>query len=286
MLVWLQLMHIVSLYRIEMKNIECKNILITGASSGIGKAFVHEFASRGANTVIVARSKSELQRLAEEIEDKYLTRCYPIAIDLTQENSVQHLYQDTLALGLDIHVLVNTAGYRKMGTFEDYHIKTYLQMLQLNINALTALCLQFLPDMKHRNFGGIINVASNAALIPVPYYTVYAGSKSYVLNFSESLSGELLDTDVTVCCFCPGGTKKPKFAEVAHNGAVKDYYADRPHETLEKAAKVAVEAFLKGKHFAMTGNKFVVGFLPRILTRLRMIKLTSKEFKIKLGFSR
>lgn len=262
-----------------MKNLQSKNVLITGASSGIGEAFVHEFASRGANTIIVARSENELRKIAKGIENKYQTKCFPIVSDLSADNAAQILFDKTNSMGIAIDVLVNNAGFGQFGIFEQNDLKVYASLLQLNVKVLTGLCWHYLPSMKKNNFGGIINVASIGALLPVPYSAVYAGSKSYVLNFSESLYGELSGTDVTVCCLCPGRTKT-KFAERA-SSPVKNY-EDKPYDTPQNAARAGVEAFLKGKNFAISGpRKFSVTFLPRILSRSAIIKLISKEYKDK-----
>jgi short-subunit dehydrogenase len=262
-----------------MKNLQSKNVLITGASSGIGEAFVHQFAALGANTIIVARSENELRKTASEIEEKYATKCFPVVLDLSGENASRILFDKTNSLGIEVDVLVNNAGFGRFGNFEQKDLKIYDSLLQLNVKVLTELSWYYLPSMKKNNFGGIINVASIGALLPVPYSAVYAGSKSYVLNFSASLYGELLGTNVTVCCLCPGRTKT-KFSERAQS-PIKNY-DDKPYDTAENAAKIGMEAFLRGKNFAISGpRKFMISFLPRILSRSRIIKITSNEYKSK-----
>lgn len=260
-----------------MKDLKSKNVLITGASSGIGEAFSHQFAGLGANIIMVARSENELQRVADAIKTKYNVKCYSIVLDLAKENAAMELFGEINSLDLDVDVLVNNAGVGAIGKFGDYDLARYHSMLQLNINSLTELCWLYLPTMRKKNFGGIINVASLASFLPIPYSAVYAASKSYVLTLSESLYGELLGTNVTVTCLCPGRTKT-NFAKSA-NVPFKNYES-RSYDTPENSAKVGTKAFLKGKNTVVSGpQKFVVTVLPRLLSRSRIIKLASTQYK-------
>lgn len=260
-----------------MKNIKSKNVLITGASSGIGEAFAYQFAALGANLIIVARSEIELNNVTETVKEKYKVNCYPIVLDLSKENAANELFQKTNSLKLEVDVLVNNAGVGAIGKFEDYDLKRYNSLLQLNINALTELCWLYLPSMKTKNFGGIINVASTASFLPLPYVAVYAASKSYVLSFSESLFGEQLNTNVTVTCLCPSRTKT-KFAKSANSPFQND--ESKPSDIPENSAKIGIEAFLKGKSTVISGpQKLTVTLLPRLFSRLRVIKLTASQYK-------
>src|SRR5665213_2083731 len=260
-----------------MKNLKSKMVLITGASSGIGESFVYQFAELGANLIIVARSENELKNIADAVIEKYKVDCYPIVLDLAKENAAKELFEKINLLNMEVDVLVNNAGVGAIGKFEEYDLERYHSMLQLNINALTELCLMFLPSMKKKNFGGIINVASTAAFLPLPYSAVYAASKSYVLSFSESLFGELFGTDVTVTCLSPSRTKT-NFAKNANSPFQN--YESRPYDTPDNSAKVGIKAFLKGKSTVISGQqKFLVTILPRLLSRSRVIKLTSTQYK-------
>lgn len=260
-----------------MKNLKSKTVLITGASSGIGEAFTYQFAELGANLIIVARSESALNSIAETIRKKYNVNCYPVVLDLSKENAAEELFEKTTSLKMEVDVLVNNAGVGAIGKFEDYDLKRYHSLLQLNINTLTEICWLYLPLMRTRNFGGIINVASTASFLPIPYVAVYAASKSYVLNFSESLFGELLDTDVTVTCLCPSRTKT-NFSKTANCPFQNN--ESKPSDTPENAASIGIQAFLKGKSTVVSGaQKFTVTVLPRLLSRLRVIKLTASQYK-------
>ncbi|OJJ21540.1 hypothetical protein BKI52_13430 [marine bacterium AO1-C] len=253
-----------------------QTVLITGASSGIGKAFALDFASRGFQVVLVARSEAKLNDVAQEIQQKYNTPTHSITADLGKPDAAQHLFDQTQTRNLTIDILVNNAAFGKWGDFHKYDIPTYRQMLQLNINALTELCYLYLPSMKTKASGGIINVASSAALMPVPYAAVYSASKSYVLYFSEALYGELQSTGVTVTCLCPSGTKT-NFASVADSTVQID---EKRYESPEHVAKVGIEGFLKNKNFVLTGKqKNMIAIAPRILSRKAIIKQSAKAFK-------
>ncbi|WP_444902611.1 SDR family NAD(P)-dependent oxidoreductase [Microbulbifer sp. SSSA007] len=253
-----------------------KVVLITGASSGIGEAFAYECAKKGANLILVSRNYRALSEVARKIEGRYSVKVDIIEIDLSVEGAAQKLYIETQSRGLAIDILVNNAGFGKWGNFQDFDLKTYRSLLQLNINTLTELCYLYLPEMKSRNTGGIINVASSAALMPVPYAGVYSASKSYVLNFSEALHNELLGTGVTVTCLCPSGTKT-NFAEVANNKVSVD---ENLYETAEHVALVGINGFLAKKSYVLSGKqKWTLVLLPRLLSRAMLLKLSGRVFK-------
>lgn len=260
-----------------MKSFQAKNVLVTGASSGIGEAFANQFAELGANLLLVARSEDALLQLAKNLEEKFSVQCDVIAMDLSEDNAAKKLFDRANSMNWDIDILVNNAGFGKIGDFEQYDWQTYHSMLQLNINTLTELCLLYLPSMKKKNSGGIINVASTAAFLPIPFSSVYAASKSYVLHFSESLFGELLKTNVTVTCLCPSRTKT-KFAKVANSPFPN--YESRAYDTPENSARIGIQGFLKRKNTVISGHqKFLVSLVPRIFGRSRVIKLTSTQYK-------
>lgn len=180
--------------------------LITGASSGIGLEFAHMFAKDGYNIVLVARSIDKLEYLSAELNEKYGVVCKPIYCDLSRSGAAKEIFRKTQSLGIHIDFLVNNAGFGAIGYFKDMDIQTELNMIQVNITALTELTNIYLKPMLERKFGRILNVASTAAFQAGPLMTVYYATKAYVLSFSEALDNELKGTGVNVTTLCPGPT--------------------------------------------------------------------------------
>ena len=193
---------------IQNKLYKMKTALITGASSGIGKAFTELLASKNVNLVITARRTSELNEIKTNLENKHniSVTCFPM--DLAIPNSAVDLYQQIKEAKITIDYLINNAGFGGHGEFYKRDWKEEANMIQLNILTLTQLCHLFLPDFITQNSGRILNVASSAALVPGgPLQSVYFATKAYVLSFSQGLAGELTDKNITVTALCPGATE-------------------------------------------------------------------------------
>ena len=180
--------------------------LITGASSGIGLELARLFAKDGIHLVLVARSTDKLQRLAGELENAHSIRAIVLPSDLAIPGAPDELFSRTQAESIPIDFLVNNAGFGLRESFERNDLKQILEMLQVNVVALTHLTKLYLKDMLARRNGKILNVASTAAYQPGPWMAVYYATKAYVLSLSEALSNELSGTGVTVSALCPGPT--------------------------------------------------------------------------------
>jgi short-subunit dehydrogenase len=183
-----------------------KTTLITGASGGIGKEFAQIFARKGYNLVLVARNENKLQQIAKSFEKEYDIRVTVLPFDLSQTNSASKLYSEIKDRKIQIDILINNAGIGDYGYFMESDLKRTSDMINLNITTLTELSLLFLKEMKTRNNGKILNIASTASFQPVPKFAVYAATKSYVLNFTEALHYELKGTNVSASVLCPGPT--------------------------------------------------------------------------------
>lgn len=177
--------------------------LITGASSGIGLELARIFAAKGHACVLVARRADRLSELADVIAASGAQKPIAIACDLAAEGAVAKLADDLAALGFEVEYLVNNAGFGLAGRMLELDRGQQLEMIDLNIRALTDLTLRF-TDSIVRNRGGILNVASIAAFLPGPGMAVYYASKAFVLSFTEALRGELRNTGVRVTALCPG----------------------------------------------------------------------------------
>lgn len=184
--------------------------LITGASSGIGEELARYFAKQNFDLVITARRESNLKALAEELDDSVSVTV--VSCDLAETAGVETLISAVAEIEID--VLVNNAGIAYSGNFQSQDEAAVLNLINLNVVALTQLTLRLLPKMVSRGMGKILNVASVASFQPVPSLAVYAASKAYVLSFSESLSEELRGTGISVTALCPGLTKTALLDEV------------------------------------------------------------------------
>jgi short-subunit dehydrogenase len=256
-------------------NFENTTILITGASSGIGKEFAKQLASKGANLILTARTHSDLINLAEELESEHTNIWIKtIPADLSELNGSRKLFEKINDLDLSVDYLINNAGFGKFSEFSGESFETYHKMLMLNINALVELTHLCLPTMINKNSGGVINVASIGSFQPLPYQTVYGASKAFVLSFSEALTGELLDTNIRVMALCPGTTES-RFMENAN--------ADTSNMNLAPASKVvssALTAYTKNKMYTVSGTiNYLVSLIPRLVSRKRTVKIVANMFK-------
>ena len=245
--------------------------LVTGASGGIGEELARLFAADGHDLVLVARSQDKLARLAEELGAKHGVSARVLASDLARPEAPREIFEELSAAGLTVDALVNNAGIGSYGLFAETDLKSELDLLQINVVALTHLTKLFLPGMIARRRGYVMQVASTAAFQPGPLMAVYYASKAYVLHLSEALANECAGTGVVVSALCPGPTETG-FVAAAGMGDSKLF--DR---AVMDARTVAVEGYrglLAGKAIVIPGfrNNFLarsIGFLPRnLVTRV------------------
>src|SRR6184192_114909 len=189
--------------------------LVTGGSGGIGLEIAKVLARKGFDLVLVARNRDALEAAAGQIEGKYEVRAHVFAADLRRREAPEEIFDFLHNENVPIHILVNNAGFGLGGEFAETELTRELEMIQVNIAALTHLTKLFLPAMIKRRSGRILNVASTAAFQPGPLMAVYYATKAYVLSFSEALAEELRHTGVTVTALCPGPTRT-EFATSAH----------------------------------------------------------------------
>jgi uncharacterized protein len=233
--------------------------LITGASAGIGACIARELAKRGHGVVLVARRRERLEELAEELSDAYGIRAEAIGADLSKAASVARLPGRVQALGLDVDILVNNAGFATGGPFYESDPERELEQVRVLVEAPVALISAYAPKMVERGSGAILNVASTAAMQPLPYSAGYSAAKAYVLTFSEALHQELGGRGITVTALCPGPVKTD-FWEIANwqvaSGQSFERALPRPALiTPEQAAKAGVDGLA-------AGNRVVVPGLP------------------------
>jgi short-subunit dehydrogenase len=224
--------------------------LITGASSGIGLDLARLFAKDGCDVVLVARSEGKLRELAAELERGGRVKAHVIALDLARPNAAEALVQ---RLPCEIDVLVNNAGFGVAGAFVETELAKELEMIQVNVVALTQLTKLLLPKMVARRRGRVLNVASTAAFQPGPLMAVYYATKAYVLSFSEAIADELRDSGVTVTALCPGPTATG-FAAAADMTASRLFNLAKPMSSAD-VARSGYAAMRSGRRVVVPGMK-------------------------------
>ena len=266
-----------------------KLALVTGASTGIGYAIAKELAKRGAKLIVSAtgRSEDKLRKLSSEIND-IGSDCHIFLEDLSRPNSGRSLYDQIKLQNLNVDLLVNNAGYGRWGTFHEVEMDDYAEMIQLNITTLSELSHLFIPDMISKGEGGVINVGSVASLTPVPYSSVYAATKAYVLSLSEGLRYEYRNENVKIMALLPGAT-------VSNFGQVATAKSDKLRERLNKRSKsasgavfqtsheVAVECldgFSKNKQFIIPGKgNRRTALITKLMPRAKVLNIVGNLFK-------
>jgi len=253
--------------------------LITGASGGIGAAFAAELASRQHNLILVARSADKLHQLAATLQQKFQIQVEVIVQDLTAPGAGTTVFDTVVQTGLTVDMLVNNAGFGDYGIFVDRPLVKQLEMVQLNIVALVELSHLFLQGMRKKKSGSIINVASIAAFQPMPYLSMYAATKAFVLSFSESMWAENKDFGIRVLCLCPGPTESDFFAAAEFPKSL----ASNSGQKLVPAAEVvrdALKALDKNESNVVTGGipNRIIANMPRLMPRELLVNSVAKLF--------
>jgi len=243
--------------------------LITGASKGIGRALAREWAGRGHNVLLIARSESLLQHEAEAIRKEFGVSADFFAADLSDPRAPERVFYWCHEKGYRVDVLMNNAGFGSSGAFDKISLEEQLQMMQVNMNTLVALTHLFLPFLRQLPRAYILNIASSAAYQAVPFLSVYAASKAFVLTFTRGLHVELNGSSVSVTCVCPGSTDTD-FAHTAQVGAKAMKAAAKVNMKPEDVARQAIDSMLSGKAEKITGlinqvGAFLVWLLPKRL---------------------
>ena len=191
--------------------------LITGASAGLGVEFARQCVARGQEVVLVARRLDRLNQVAADIGNAHV-----IAADLSEHGAATKVVAEAMTRGLWVSTLINNAGFGLRGRFDELPLDRQLEMVDLNIRALTNLSFVVINDMVLKGGGSILNVASTAAFQPGPKMAVYFATKAFVLSFTEALHEEWRDRGIKVSALCPGPTRT-EFGEVAGIGSLGSF---------------------------------------------------------------
>lgn len=232
--------------------------LITGASGGIGLELARLCAKGGHDVALVARNRDKLDEIGKYLSGMYGVRAEAITADLTEPEAPQAVMEEIERRGLGVDVLINNAGFGDWGLFGRAELGRQLDMVQVNVIALTVLTRLALPRMVSRRGGRILNVASTAGFAPGPLMAVYYATKAYVISFSEAISNEFKGTGITVTALCPGPTRTG-FAERA--GMVGSNLFGNPN-VMDPApvAAAGYAAMMRGQAIVIPGlaNKMLI----------------------------
>jgi short-subunit dehydrogenase len=247
-----------------------ETVLITGASSGIGLELARLFAAGGYDLVLVARRNEAMVALADELTTEHGVDVRVLARDLSRSSAPHDIVEMMLTDGIHVDVLVNNAGFGARGAFAELELQRQVDMIQVNVTALTLLTRLFLPGMLARNRGGILNVASTAAFQPGPFMAVYYATKAYVQSLTEAIAEEVRGSRLRVTCLSPGPTVTEFAARAGTEGS--KLLRRTSSMSAQEVAREGFEGWRLGRVLVVPGATNTVGtwmvrFLPRRIVR-------------------
>lgn len=224
--------------------------LITGSSSGIGKAIAEEMASRGINVLVVALPHTGVADIVKSLIERYDIRADGFEVDLSDADAPGLIYRWCKENHYRVSVLVNNAGFGNLSPFYDTTPALLRGMMAVNNHALVLLTHHMIPELRRNPFAYVLNVGSLASFMPIPNKSVYAATKSFVYTFSAILKAELSRDNISVSCLCPGGTRTSEKI-LAHARAVAGsrYFM----QSAEAVAREAVEGLFTRKFRIIPG---------------------------------
>jgi uncharacterized protein len=228
-----------------------RTALVTGASSGIGLELARLFAQDGHDLVLTARSADELERIAATFRRDHGVRVDVMPADLFRAESAYALYDEVKAQGLRIDYLVNDAGQGVYGRFVETDLAQELRIIRLNVDAMVILTKLFLRDMVARGEGRILQLASMVSKNPAPWSAVYAGTKAFIWNFTQSLIPEIEGTGVTVTALRPGATDTDFFRK--EGGEDATIVQDGKLGPADAVARDGYAAMMAGRNSVVSG---------------------------------
>ncbi len=249
--------------------------LITGASSGIGRDMAMILAKKGYDLILVARDENKLLKVSQELRKNNNVNVEYISMDLSIENNCKELHKCVS----DVDILINNAGFGDCGNFTKTNLNKELKMINTNIVAYHILTKLYLTDMKAKNSGKILNVASIAGFMPGPLMATYYSTKAYIVRLSQSIREELKKekSNVQISILCPGPVTT-NFNDVAN---VKFHMREASSESV---AKYAIKMLLKGKFYIIPGLDVKLGiFFSHFVPSSFISKITYRVQKRKIG---
>jgi len=239
--------------------------LVTGASSGIGRDIALLLAKEGARLALTARREDRLLEVAEACRAAGALAAYALPFDLDRPEAPAELAEMARGHLGEVDVLINNAGFAVPGLFVRGELERTLSMIRVNVMASVELAHRLLPGMLKRDKGGILNVASMAGYQAAPYQSAYAGTKAFLLNWSDGLHQEHKHTNVAITALCPGVTDTEFFEAAGYpvaSGILKVRAKCGP------VAQRGVRALARGRMEAVPGGlNNTLLFLERLLPR-------------------
>lgn len=245
--------------------------LITGASSGIGESFARTLAARGVELLLTALPSEEdrLAAIARELGATHGIRCLSVTVDLADELGADRLRAEADALAFEPDLIINSAGIGASGRFAELSLHQQLEMIRVNVGGLVHLTGLYLPRMVARGAGAVINVASTAAFQPLPYFSVYAASKAFVLSLSQALWAESRRDGVRVVSVCSGPVETAFHGDDhAQAGGGTQQFLRRRYMTSQRVVDSALAAVERGRPVVVLRMP-VVGLLYYPVAALR-----------------
>jgi len=252
--------------------------LITGASKGIGKSMAIALAKRKINLLLISRSADELAVLQTAIESEYGVEVHIFAIDLSQPQAAKAVHNWVTEKNYAVQILINNAGYGLWGKFAELDLNAQMEMCQLNMTTVTALCHLFVPVLSTQEKAYILNVCSTAAYQAVPTLAIYSATKSFILSFTRALRFELKDGPVSVSCLSPG----PVDTNFAHRAGLDAFnkMAEKFNMKPDDVAEIAIKGLFAGKSEMIPGFTNIISvYANRILPKGFIEKMAAGIYK-------
>ncbi|MCK9793882.1 SDR family oxidoreductase [Isoptericola sp. 4D.3] len=238
-----------------------RTALVTGASSGLGAEFAAQLAATGHDLVLVARSGDRLAALAERLAAEHGVAAHVLVQDLAEPDAADRVADRLAGLGLHVDLLVNNAGFGTCGRFEEIPARRDHDQLMVNVVALADLTHRLVPAMLGRGHGAVLNVASDAAFQPSPYFAVYGAAKAFVLSFGLALRQEYRGRGLRVLTLCPGPVETAFFDTIGTRRAAVTGAMTTP----EPVVRAALRALDRDRGYVAPGlaNALTAHLTPR-----------------------
>ena len=246
--------------------------VLTGASRGIGAAYARLLASRGYDLLLVSRDETRLAQLARELETNHRVQAHAFIADLAQPDAAQQLFVEGRRYRQTPDMLINNAGFGLYGEFVSHPQPRIREMIHVHVQTVVESIRLFLPGMIERGSGTIINVASIAGMLPIPYFAEYAATKAFLKSFSEALAEEVRPTGVFVQACCPGQTETDFHASAGFRPA-----SLLPMQTADRVAHTSLAA-LPNKHPVVTigWQGWLAAFVMKWFPQRALIKMAGR----------